>query len=758
MNTKQKFVSTVLKPVRLEMLKFYRFFHDGHEASFLCFRKDATIRPVKPRPYFGKLTKVIDKKLVTANDDGMEISMLIARTDGPGRAAQHVIEIVAVFADFDGGEWNLDQLRNLLIEPHLIVKTSPGNYHAYWKVSGCSVQQFKSVQTALAKSLDSDANVCDTSRVMRMAGTINWKREQPFLTTIVHIVDEPLTIDIDAFIEGMNLWIGATPAASGMGCEMQIQQDSVQRKLSPRRKAEVEAALKSLSSDDRSLWQRVGMAIHSADNTAAGYDIWKEWSSSSSKFDESEQRKRWEAFKANAGVNIDTLFWLAKHAGQVPSCVFDEMSIARCFVSTFVERLRYDYRAKIWYCFGGVVWAVDAQAPIRAVRSFVEEMTGGEKGAVSDSLNRFRTTAGFRAIVSHVELLDEIHITEDTFDTDPYLLAVENGVIDLRTGGFRTARASDYLRRQAKVAYDCDAKPPEWIRFMKSVTCVDRELYEFIRRALGYALFGHANLQLFFMAVGSGANGKGVLMRTVQRILGDYAQSVPPNLLTTAYGGNVNSPSPALARLQGSRFVVCTELPTGKRMDDAFIKQYAGGDEISARAAYGDVISFKPEGKLWLSTNEVPHIDASDSAMWRRLKPIPFNASFIGDDADPRLEEKLAEEGAGVLNWLLRGARSFLESGLGSCAKVDNLEAEMRKDADSVLAWLNEACSKNATAKIASSAAYESYISFTRRAGHKPLNQPVFLASLKKKGYEHRKTKTGNIFIGFRLNRKINLR
>lgn len=754
---KAKSASMQFEPVQSEIQKFYRFFHYGHETTFLSFTKNG--RPAgETVQNFGTLNSVIGPKLLKANQEGMEVSMLIARTEGPGRKAEQITEIVAVFADFDGGHWSLDQLFEFRVQPQLIVQTSPGNFHAYWKVAGCEVKRFGSVQSSLARSLGSDLNVCDESRVMRMPGTINWKRAEPFLTQIVHIVDSAVPICIDEFIAGMRLEISDEQAAPLVGGNTHDQLAEAVRELSQQQRADVEAALQVLPSEARWLWQRVGMAIHSADNTEIGYALWESWSRNSEKFNESEQQERWRSFGSKGGVNIRTLFWLAKHAAKLPSQAFDEMSLVECFASTLCEQLRYDHRERKWYFFGGVVWVFDDQAPLRAARAFVEAMSGSETGTVHTSLSRFRTAAGLRALVSHAELLKEIHITSDRFDTDPNLLAVQNGVIDLRTGTFRMARATDYLLRQTNVSFDPDAYAERWFKFMKSITLHDKELYRFLRRALGYSLLGHANLQLFFLAIGSGANGKGVLLRTVQKLLGEYARSVAPNLMTTAYSGNVNSPSPALARLQGSRLVVCTELPVGKGLDEAFVKQYAGGDEISARAAYGDIIAFKPEGKLWLSSNDVPHIEASNSAMWRRVKPIPFDACFLGQDADPDLEEELAEEGSGILNWLIGGALSFVERGLGSCPAVDALEERMRKEADSVLAWFEEVCCVENCARTSSSQAYESYLTFCRRAGRRALTQPLFLANLKRKGYEHKKTKTGNVYIGFRLIENINVR
>jgi len=752
MNNKLKPVQQPeMKPVPKEIKRFQKFFHPGLKATFQSYRTNG-IGSQMPRYFSGILDQELGEKLVAANVDGMEISMLINRANGGGRKSSDITDIVAVFADFDDSDRTKEQLlEELPIEPHLLVQTSPGNFHAYWLVKGCRVDQFKSVQKALAQQLGSDMNVCDPSRVMRMPGTINWKRDEPFLVKIVHMDDHAVALPIAKFVKNMDLPCDVLTQTAAVSSEAAIDLPAKLRGLTPQVREDIKAALAGVPAEDRWVWWKVGAAIHSIDSTKVGYELWTNWSEQSDKFKAGEHRKLWTSFKTGGAVNIETLFWLANHFGTSSSGTFDEMSLAQLFADTVCDHLRYDRQAKSWYCFTGVVWELDQQAPQREAHSFIKEMTSTEKSMINDSIKRFRTGAAIRAIGNHAELLDKIYISDAMFDKNPNLLAVKNGVVDLVTGEFRPAVATDYLRRQANVMFAAEAKCPHWIKFMKSVTREDYNLYRFIQRALGYTLVGHANLQLFFMAVGSGGNGKGVLMRTIQKILGGYAQSVPPNLLTTAYGGNVNSPSPVLARLNGARLVVCTELPTGKKMDEAFIKQYAGGDDITARGIYGDVITFKPEGKLWLSTNEVPEIAISDEAMWRRLKPIPFLAKFQGADVDPELEQKLAEEYSGILNWLLSGARSFANDGLGTCDAVDELEEKMRKEADSVLAWVTACCVKAVDAILASSAAYESYADFMRRFGRKPLNQPAFNKSLNDKEISHRKTKVGNIFGGLRL-------
>jgi putative DNA primase/helicase len=736
-----------MKPNLDDIRKFKRFFHQKKSVTFQLF----TQHPVRRKNcdiLQGALTKTMLDKIVKANTNKMEIGMVINDIVGPGRKSANVKKIVALYVDCDDGQMSKDELLELPVPPDMIVGTSPGNNHAYWLIKNCQVSQFKVVQKALAAKLGTDEKISDAGRAMRLAGTVNWKREEPFLTRIVHANENAKPVSLKVFIKKMKLQVelGLTDE---LATSSRISVNNSSNGLDPAMRSRIENALDGVPAEDRSIWLRCGMAIHSVDTSTAGYILWTGWSRTSPKFDEVEQEKCWREFKNNGGVNIETLFWIANQFKNGSGDAIDQMSMAQMFAASANTTLRYDYDRKEWMHNDGVTWKVDAQAPLRKLRQLVDDWSKGEKGKLSDAVKPFRSTAAMRAVVSQAELLDEFHISAQVFDRNPDLLAVQNGVINLRTGAFRKAVPEDYLRRKASVEYSPDAKCPEWINFMKAITCHDRELYSFIRGALGYTLFGHANLQVFFMMIGSGGNGKGTMIRPIQKILGDYAITVAPNLLTSAYSSNVNGPSPALAKLHGARLVVCAEMPSNRGFDEAFIKQYAGGDEITARPSYGEVFSFKPEGKLWLSANDPPEIRANDEAMWRRLIPIPFNARFQGEQRDNDLEKKFEDEYAGILNWLVRGAKEYASTGLGTCHAVEKLKGRMRKESDSVLAWLSNRCRKCKNGETQASIAYEDYADFTKKMRRRALAQPVFRHSLQEKGFLHRRKNDANYYYGF---------
>jgi len=78
---------------------------------------------------------------------------------------------------------------------------------------------------------------------------------------------------------------------------------------------EIRSALNYISSDDRDLWIKIGMALKSTGAPAAR-GLWDEWSQKSEKYNPLDQTKRWSGLKPH-DINIGSLFHEAKQAGWV---------------------------------------------------------------------------------------------------------------------------------------------------------------------------------------------------------------------------------------------------------------------------------------------------------------------------------------------------------------------------------------------------------------------------------------------------------
>ena len=93
--------------------------------------------------------------------------------------------------------------------------------------------------------------------------------------------------------------------------------DGKRQRLKPKPVRPEDCDLKSLqyiSPDEYNIWLRVGMAIKDAGLTL---QVWKEWSSSSPKYDDAECDYKWSTF-TESGVSWGTIVHLAKESGYEP--------------------------------------------------------------------------------------------------------------------------------------------------------------------------------------------------------------------------------------------------------------------------------------------------------------------------------------------------------------------------------------------------------------------------------------------------------
>lgn len=151
-----------------------------------------------------------------------------------------------------------------------------------------------------------DSTTADLARVLRPAGTLNWKlRDQDSAAPSrpVHAVS----------LSNARY----TPADLVRLClREERQRVSTPPWRAPRSDDdELLDALGVIPADDRDTWLRVGMALHAADQSEAQYQVWDAWSRRSEKYDETDQRRTWAHFDASGDVSLSTVYYLAQQFG-----------------------------------------------------------------------------------------------------------------------------------------------------------------------------------------------------------------------------------------------------------------------------------------------------------------------------------------------------------------------------------------------------------------------------------------------------------
>lgn len=350
-----------------------------------------------------------------------------------------------------------------------------------------------------------------------------------------------------------------------------------------------------------------------------------------------------------------------------------------------------------WVVWDGTRWAPGSEGQVRealraALRDIHKDADLVEDQKQRDAIYAFeRASQNKQRIDGAMQAVqDKLHASEEDFDLNPWVLNVENGTIDLRTGSLRAHDRADKITKLAPVKFSPTAKAPRFQKFLKQ-TLVDPELIAFVQRYLGYSLTGSTEERSLAVLYGVGKNGKSTLVELFLDLLGDYATAADADTIMQQKFAN-STRQYQLAELRGVRFVSMSETKRGAELEESVVKQITGNDTINARAPFGRPFSYRPMFKLWMSTNHKPEIPDGSEAIWDRMKLIPFTQRFDGKSADPKLPEKLREELPGVLLWAVRGCVDWNDGGLGTSKAVEAATAEYRSETDVIDRFFEDAC------------------------------------------------------------------
>lgn len=759
------------KPVKAsdrysDALRFKTILLGNSNADFLTV-SEGTAKNKLSQKHRGTL-KGLWKTLVNLNKSGNAIFMMPNLSNGKGTKDENITKVNAFFLDYDGSEWKRISLDELLgkfkLKPHIVVKTSKGHYHVYWLARNCNLSEFKSVQKALADKYGGDPKVSNLARVMRLPGTFNHKDpDRPFLVTLKHCDRSIPPYSAIELVDGLDLKLIQQPKAVESSVASEANQQPTYRSDAAITKDEAIQYLELIDPSDRDIWIKVAMALKSSFEDA-GLELFLPWSAQSNKYDEKEAKRQWNSISAEGGITGATLRYLAKQEGGASNVSCSRgpenmLDFASMLVQELSDCLKYAPSEDRWHVFTSGIWLSQKVQAEGMVRQYLHDFV--RKNPRHHLSTKLASVSGLTEVMRLASTDSRCHIKSDVFDARIDTVAVEipggldgqkYAAMDLTTGLVRQATPGDFLSKTMEAPFIPSATCPRFLTFLNQITGDDGELRDALQIAFGYAMFGHVQDQVMFVLIGEGSNGKGVLLNTMKHVFGGYATTVSYSLLKR-HNTNPNAPTPALAPMAGARFVQSSEFGEGEKLEEALVKNITGSDPISYRQNYGAQATFKPQCKIFLSSNYFPRISFEHEAMWRRLFAIRFTKKFAGDKCNSNLEEQLKAEASGILNWLIKGAVTYHRLGKlvwpASTLKYLN---SLKQGADTVGTWLKNSCRQVEGGSVAASEAYASYKQFTKNNNQPPIGVKEFKGVMVKKGYQAKRRNSGNVFIGLLIN------
>jgi putative DNA primase/helicase len=352
------------------------------------------------------------------------------------------------------------------------------------------------------------------------------------------------------------------------------------------------------------------------------------------------------------------------------------------------EHLRFVPQWDKWIVWNGTRWVVDHQDVMvtelakDVSRALYMQASTVDSEQLADQISRFaRTSANRQRINAMIKLargINGVTVTPDELDVDPWLLGVQNGAVDLRTGRLQDADPLDLMTMQAPAVYDLAAECPTWERCLTE-WFPDPQVRDYVQRLAGQAIVGNQQEHLLVIHFGPGGNGKGTFVRALAHVLGEY-YVVPHKSLLVVQKHAVHDTE--RAKLYRKRLAVGVETDQRQKLNEADIKNLTGGDIISARRMREDPWEFTPTHTLWLQTNHLPEIASRDNGIWRRMRVVEWTATFSGKSQDATLDEKLRAEASGILNWLITGALAWQQNGLSEPPAIEAATHRYRRSED----------------------------------------------------------------------------
>ncbi len=367
----------------------------------------------------------------------------------------------------------------------------------------------------------------------------------------------------------------------------------------------------------------------------------------------------------------------------------------------------------------GITYIYDAglgvwrPAPLDVVKRLVMDKMG-----VAASRNRVGEAA---EMIQTLSLLPE----GEDMDREPYLVNVQNGMVDLRSWEVLPHDPDYRSTYQHPWTFD-PRRPVDCPRFKASlfktvqVPEVIREVQEF----MGYCLLRAYPYHKALFLVGQGNDGKSTFLAVLQDLVGkERCAAINLRDLEDQF---------LRVMLHRAALNVFTEASADFFRSDHF-KALTGGDPITAAYKHQQPFRFESTCKHAFSMNSLPRMSDKSHALYRRILPVKFRHRFGPGDEDPAAKDKLRAELPGIFQFALVGLRRLLDRGGFRLSPTSQAVLAEYRDLNDVLRlFVDERCVVGEDKQVSKQDLYDAYKAWHEDAGLKTrLDKPRFFRELR---------------------------
>jgi putative DNA primase/helicase len=246
--------------------------------------------------------------------------------------------------------------------------------------------------------------------------------------------------------------------------------------------------------------------------------------------------------------------------------------------------------------------------------------------------------------------------------TNPELLAVKNGLLNVFTKELKPYNKDIYITSKLDWNFNANGKNPRFTKFMNDVL-PDKKQQRQVQQLIGHCLYRKIITETCLILYGEGGNGKSIFLDTIKTLLGKKNIS-GHSIQALCYDKFT------LETIQYKLANICTDLPHKELINTGSFRALVSGDAIETYQKHVQATkTILPYTKCLFSANHIPTItNEEDSNAWyRRFIIVDFNQIFTGNTKIPRQillgMLQTPEEMEGTLLWAINGLTELHENG-----------------------------------------------------------------------------------------------
>jgi phage/plasmid-associated DNA primase len=327
---------------------------------------------------------------------------------------------------------------------------------------------------------------------------------------------------------------------------------------------------------------------------------------------------------------------------------------------------KFIFRCDNLYIYNGVYWKIDTDKKYSSLHNFVDtkfhhelvdyilkklafqnQKIGlvpvedvEERKKLTDELERQtdflnNINSSLRTVKKRKDFVEDIikKLSNNyiEFDNEPFLIAFENKIYDLRLSSFVEPSYNQYISITTGWEWDntIGLNNRKQLELIIDSIFPNKDVRDYYLTALSTGLYGH-QVEKLFVCNGSGGNGKGLLDSLMMCAVGNYGYRIPSSVLLNPIkeGGN-----PAVANMHKKRFCLGQEPDANQRICTSTMKELTGDSEINCRPLFSNDTKTILHNTLFLECNELPKMDEVNDAIIRRTQVIPFVSRFVDEQS-----------------------------------------------------------------------------------------------------------------------------